>query len=344
MQGPRHLRASAFALSALLGTVLLGGCWAAPMGATFYLDAPLVPIGPATGSGHVQFLLDTLTHSSYFEVHDLAPSTDYSVTMDGVVVATLSTDRSGYAAENRPVLSSALDPRSHRLAIVDPDGVEVLALPPPTDPRYTSAQAAPLSSFAAGGGVVTTTWHNGVHAVLVQLDGADPGTYDVLADGALQGSIDPVGGCGMLVQTPPGFDPDTAMIEIQRDGVDYYAGGARANIEGIDWCLRGSVEQPFDAQTGGLGWASLTTRTSCARRLEILIEDVPMGDYEVVVGGVDEGVLTVGRDEFGATVGSVLFTANEDTGLPLDFDPIGQSIEIEQDGVVYFSIDAFAPN
>jgi hypothetical protein len=344
MQGSRHLRASALGLAALLATASIVGCWLPPMGATFFLDAPLIPIGGATGGGHVQFLLDTTGRSAFFELNGLLPDTDYSVMMDGVVVATLSTDPSGHTAENQPVLTSAFDPRSHRLAIVDPDGVEVLELPPPSDPRYASAEVAPLSSFGAGGGSVRTAWLGGVESVSVELDGVDAGSYDVLADGMIQGSIDTVDGHGQLVESPPSFDPETAMIEVQRGGVDYYAGGSRASIEGIDWCLRGSVEQPLDALTGGLGWASLTTRASCDRRFEILIEDVPMGDYDVVVGGVVEGVLTVGEDQFGATSGSALFTTNESSGLPLDFDPVGQPIEIEQDGVVYFSIAAYSPN
>jgi hypothetical protein len=346
MQGARHLRASALTFVALLGMASLSGCWMpAVSGARFFLNAPLVPVGGATGGGSVQFLMDARTHSAFFELDDLLANTDYTVMMDGVIFATLSTDPSGHTAENRPILSSAFDPRGHHLSIVDPDGVEVLTLPSPTDPRYVSAEVAPLSSFGPGGGVVRTDWVHGVQTTSIELAGVDPDVYDVFADGMTQGSIDAGSGAGALLESPPAFDPSTAVIQIRRQGVDYYAGGSHASIEGIDWCERGSVEEQFDAPTGtGLGWASLMTRSSCSRRLEMLIEDVPMGDYEVVVGGVYEGVMTVGQDQFGATSGTVLFTTNESTGQPLDFDPIGQPIEIEQDGVVYFSITAFSPN
>jgi len=348
MQGARHLRASALTVVALLGIASLAGCWMPPVSsARFFLNTPLVPIGGATGNVRVEYMIDARGRSGYFELNGLSPYNGYSVMMDGVdgvVCATLATDASGHTAENHPVLSSACDPRSHRLSIVDQDGVEVFEMPPPSDPDYVSVEVAPLSSFGPGVATMQTTWNHGVHAVSLELNGVDPDSYDVLVNGAMQGSIDVTNGHGALVESPPAFDPSTAVVQIQRDGVDYYAGGAHASIEGIDWCARGSVEQPFDAVTGGLGWAALMTRTSCSRRLEILIEDVPMGDYEVVVGDVYEGVITVGQDEFGATVGSVIFTSGESTGMPLDFDPIGQPIEIEQDGVVYFSIDAFSPN
>jgi hypothetical protein len=345
MQGSRHLRTSALAFVALLGSALLSGCWLpAPHAASYFLHAPLVPVGGAAGGGAVEFWIDSRIHSSYFELNGMLPNTDYVAMVDGEAFALLSTDAAGHTSMNFPILSSTFDPRGRHVWIADPSGVEVLQVSPPNDPRYASAEIAPLSSFGPGGGAVRTTWIDGHESVSVELHGVDPNSYDVLANGAMQGTIDASGGFGSLFETPPGFDPSTAVIQVQIDGVDYYAGAGHANIEGIDWCVRGSVEQQFDAQTGGLGWASVLTKTSCERRFQILIEDVPVGDYEVVVGGVYEDVITVGQDEFGATVGSVLFTNSEDVGELLDFDPIGQSIEIEQNGVVYFSIAAYAPN
>jgi hypothetical protein len=62
------------------------------------------------------------------------------------------------------------------------------------------------------------------------------------------------------------------------------------------------------------------------------------------VGGVVRGVIVVGEDENGFTEGELnLTSASNDGGLPLDFDPRGEPIEVRQGGALFFSLDAFAP-
>jgi hypothetical protein len=343
MQESRRLRASALA-AAFAATALLSGCFLPSVDpGRYYLGAPLVPIGGASGGGHVDFMIDARQHSGSIELFGLDPNADYTVTMDGVTFTTLSTDAAGHAQANVPVLGSSGDPRGRRIAVLDPNGVEVLELADSSHPDYNESEIAPLSSFASGGGFVQTTTLAGVETVSVSLAGVDPGSYDLVVDGQILGTVDASDGQGTTVLTDPEFDPGTSSFELQLDGVGYYAGGGHANIEGIDWCNIGNGEQALESAVTGIGRASLLTRIDCGRRFEVAIENVPLAEYDLFVGGVHRGTLAVGEDENGATVGVAQFSSSERSMAPLDFDPIGQSIEVELGGVSYFTLEAFAP-
>jgi len=67
---------------------------------------------------------------------------------------------------------------------------------------------------------------------------------------------------------------------------------------------------------------------------EVEIEDVPEGDYELLVGGEVRAVITVVQTDSGPE-GEVEFRSPAEPGkLLLDFDPLGQIVEIVQDGTV----------
>ena len=63
--------------------------------------------------------------------------------------------------------------------------------------------------------------------------------------------------------------------------------------------------------------------------LHVGVLDLAAGDYTVRIGGVDRAMLTVGAIP-GATAGEVEFRtfSNDPDVLPLDFDPVGQQVEI----------------
>ena len=343
MQGSRRLRSTAFVF-ATLGTVLLGGCWLPRTdGASFFLKSPLVAIPPGHGSGRVEFLIDARSHSAYVEVAGLAPGAPYAVLLDGAPIATLATDAAGSAQLDLFDTVPRFDPRGRRFSIADPGGVEMLELAAPTHPSVWAAEVAPLASFAPGTSVVQTTTLGGAPSVSVSLAGVEPGTYDVVVDGVVRATIDAPNGTGIATIAPPDFDPTTASFEIQLGGVGYFAGTGHASIEGIDWCAEGTAEQALPAAITGVGQASLATRVDCGRRFRVAIRDVPQGDYDLFVGGIPRGVLAVGEDDTGSTIGEAYFSSSERSVYPLDFDPIGQSIEVALQGTPYFALDAFAP-
>lgn len=61
------------------------------------------------------------------------------------------------------------------------------------------------------------------------------------------------------------------------------------------------------------------------------------GNYALLVGGVSRATVTVGADGLGGTRGQVEFSDEAEAGkLPLDFDPLGQLVEVTGNGSTYF--------
>lgn len=343
MQGPRRVRHGALAL-VLLAFASHTGCFL-PLSdpSSYYLAAPLVPVGAGAQSGRVEILLTAREHAFFVALEGLAPGAAYAVTLDGQPLAALATDAAGLASGHLDLGAPARDPRGRRIAVIDASGAEVLELAAASDPRFFEAEVAPLASFGLGAGQVQTTTIAGQRSFATRLVGAEPGSYDVVVDGAPVATLDAPQGSGAATVPDPDFDPRTAAIEVQLDGVGYFAGGGHATIEGIDWCRARQAAQALAARAGGAGSAVLATRADCSRRLEVRIEGVPMDMYDVRIDGVPRAVIAVGEDENGATLGSVLFAPGETGAAPLDFDPVGAPIEVLRAGEVWFAVDAFHP-
>lgn len=72
------------------------------------------------------------------------------------------------------------------------------------------------------------------------------------------------------------------------------------------------------------------------RHFEVEVEDVAVGDYNLIVGGVNRGVITVVAVPNG-TRGQIEFEDEPEAGeLLLTFDPLGQAVALERDSVTYF--------
>lgn len=68
------------------------------------------------------------------------------------------------------------------------------------------------------------------------------------------------------------------------------------------------------------------------------IEDLPLGVYQLYVGGVNQGDITVVTQNDGSTEGEIEFRDPVEPGkLPLGFDPQDQVIDIIQNGIIYLS-------
>jgi hypothetical protein len=343
MQGPRSLRASAIAFLAL-AALAHGGCFLpAADPSAYYLAAPLDPVGAGGGAGRVEILFTAYQRTVFIAVEGLAPGAHYGVTIDGAPYATLATDSSGRASIHPGLGSPPQDPRGRRIAVVDAAGNEVLELASASDPRFFEAEVAPLSSFGLGAGQVQTTTIAGQRSFSALLQGAEPGSYDVFADGIAVATLDAPDGHGRAVVAPVPFDPGAAAIELQLDGVGYFAGSGHASIQGLDWCTQWRAVQSLESAGTGSAQVALSSRSNCLRRLEVVIEGVPMDHYELWIGDVLRASIAVGEDENGVTFGMATFAPGEGVSAPLDFDPVGASIEVRRAGETWFSLGAFTP-
>lgn len=330
-------------LVAALLSLASHGCSAPlPTAASYYLDAPLLPVGGGSGSGRVEVFLATMLRSLYVEVSGLAASAPHRVTLDGVAVASLTTNASGAGFVGRSVIDAAQDPRGRHLAVVDASGAEVLVLAGETHPAHRSTEFAPLASFGPGGGFVQRLATGGRESLRVAIDGVEPGAYDVFVDGALAGAIDATSGAGALALDPASIGPDSA-VTVQLAGVDLHAGAAGAEIYGLDWCTTGRVTRALGGFVQGSATASLATRVDCSRRFSVEIRNVPVGSYDLVIDGEWRAEIAVGSDENGATIGDVTFGSGDTGEARLDFDPFGVSIGIQQGGQALFVLDSFQP-
>jgi len=343
MQAPRNLRASALAFF-VLATLTQAGCFLpSAYSPTYYLAAPLAPIGGGAGSGRVETFLTPLKRTFFVALEGLVPGADYTVMVGTEMLTTLSTDAGGSASAQMDLAGPHVDPRGRSIRVLDPDGVPVLSLVAPDHPAYNEAEVAPLASFGSGGGFVQTTTIAGESWLSVSVQGAEPGTYDVVANGESVATIDAPEGVGTATLAPPPFDPRDAAFELLLDGVGYFAGGGRASIEGLDFCSSAGAEQELFAAIAGSGRARLVTRSNCSRRFEVEIDAVPLGSYDVFVDGVARGAFPVGSDENAMTFGSISFASGESASLPLDFEPLGTQIEVRVADEVWFTLDAFTP-
>jgi hypothetical protein len=330
-------------IAALLLSIAPFGC-SSPFqsAASYYLGAPLVPVGGGSGSGRVEVLLATLLRSLYVEASGLAPRATHRLTLDGVAVASFVTDAAGAGSVGRSVLDSAQDPRGRHLAVVDASGNEVLVLADASQPAYRSVELAPLASFAMGGGFVERRMLGGQHSLRVTLEGVDPGSYDVLVDGAPAGVIDATSGAGHLALAPSAIGSES-VVTIQRAGVDLFAGSGGASIFGIDWCANGRTTRAFGAFVAGEADARLSTRVDCGRRFTVEVRGVPEGSYDLVVDGERRAEIAVGSDESGDTIGDITFGSHDTGDTRLDFDPFGVSFGIQQSGQALFVLGSFRP-
>ncbi|RIL03889.1 MAG: hypothetical protein DCC71_14865 [Proteobacteria bacterium] len=312
--------------------------------AAYFLRAPLVPaVAGAPGSGGFEVLLSATRRSAYAEVAGLAPDSVYQLAFDGVAVADVETDATGAGDGGIAVSVPAHDPRGRRVAVLDAAGAEVLVLADASHPDFVRTDHAPLASFAPGGGYAQLRTIGGVETLVVALQDVEPGQYELVVDGVSRGAIDASGGSGEIAVDPAGLDPENAGVEVRLDGVGLYAGGVYASVHGLDWCTSRFAQQALVPHADGWAVASLRTQVDCGRRFAVDVEFVPMGDYELRVGGVPRGTIYVGEDENGVTLGSIEFSTDGDAASALHFDPVGAPIEIASSSGLHFSLGAFQP-
>jgi len=139
------------------------------------------------------------------------------------------------------------------------------------------------------------------------------------------------------------FDPAGQTIEIKQGTNILLSATGGTTITGT--CTVADTELDM-INTGADGDAKGKSRfrqdVSCNRNFRVEVEKLPVGNYDLVVGGITRGTISVALvlgDEFG----EIEFETSPGAAqLLLDFDPRGQLVEVKQGATVF--LDVTMPN
>lgn len=267
--------------------------------------------------------------------------------------------------------SPPIDPRGHELFVSDPSG-DVLSAwlygAIADDPHWvhikewTDLEPSPL---ATTGSVLARYQLNpsGKPRFVLQPRHIPAGDYDVYVNSVLVAGFTPnSAGNGYLdfrtntkgfsAAMKPGasdkvkhnrklsldFDPRDQLIELMQGTDVYFSGIMRAEIDGVNECSASASEIAMvaaDPLSTAVGMVTLGADDDCDRELEVEIEGVPAGTYDVTVDGAPVGQIVVASDGAAA---SLTFGSDPDEAageLPLSFAfSNGSVIQVKQAGAV----------
>jgi hypothetical protein len=297
------------------------------------------------------------------KLRNLDPNATYSLKVGGIPEAEFTTKSSGQATlqfKNPPKGSSPaldFDPRGKVMSVND--GVDdvletVSSIDDAPDGTIIDERTDLTPTKLAPGGKAEARFRykDGRSRFKVQVEDVPSGDYQLFVGGIERATIT-VNSAGrgeveFDSQPEPGkllldFGPRGLVIDVLQGGDVYFSGVMAAKAEGISDCEFSEISQ-LVASTGvdpdGKADARFRIREDCDRDFRVEIEDVPTGDYELFVGGVNRGTITV-TDIVGQTEGQIEFDTDPDDPDErlLDFDPRGQLIEIKQGATIFFSED-----
>lgn len=137
------------------------------------------------------------------------------------------------------------------------------------------------------------------------------------------------------------FDPRGQLVEVvAADSTVAFSGEMEAQIDALpDDETEGEpiVLTSTGVDADATGSALVTTDELGETTLTITVGQLPVGDYEVWIGGAQRGTVNVTDDGTGVTSGTLVFaTVTTGTEVPLDF-PVAGTLEIKQLGTVYLT-------
>lgn len=195
----------------------------------------------------------------------------------------------------------------------------------------------------------------------VEIENVANGAYTLVVDGVERGTINVSAGNGQIEfedesgddnpgseNLPLDFDPYGKLIQVLLGSDVILTGEMLATAPGVNVCSPSEVTTPF-TNVGPDGDASgdsrLRVRENCRRDFRVEIEDLPVGDYDLVVDSVIRATISV-VNVVGGTEGEVEFSTDlsEQGKLPLDFDPSGATIDIKQGDTTFLSSTGGSPD
>jgi hypothetical protein len=309
-------------------------------------------------TGGVKVSLKETKSKMSVKVRGLAPLTTHTLSVGGVIEATGTSSGSGSARFNlrtdgTPTLD--FDPRGEVVAVSD-DSNDVLTMVvsgggEPSDIRVderTDLIGTALAPTASGHARFRSKDGRETFSVEIEdvaageytlyVAGIERATISVGATGTAEVEFSSTGESGKILLD---FDPRSQIVDVSSVAGVALTGTMSAQAPGVNVCTESEISLAL-ASTGidpdGHADARFRTRDDCDRDLRVEIEDVPVGSYDLLVGGIFRGTIVVVDTGFGIE-GEIEFDTDSDdlNELLLDFDPLGQTIEIVQGATVFFS-------
>ncbi len=184
----------------------------------------------------------------------------------------------------------------------------------------------------------------------VEVDDLPNAIYELFVGGISRGTLQVSGNGGhtsgdKIFKTPPfsgdavllDFDVAEQTVALRRDGMDYFTGTMPAapgtTAPGGTGTVSVNLSTSGSTPAGAAAHAAIEFAAGNPDKLQIETEDLPAGSYEVLVGDIQRGTITVS----GASA-TLIFKLNPGVGeLPLNFATAGQSISIVQGTTSLFS-------
>lgn len=220
----------------------------------------------------------------------------------------------------------------------------------------TRGESAPAGSRATA---ALEFEHSAAHELEVELHGLPAGSYEVLIGDSVRGSITiaQAGESRQIRFKTEADDPDEIPLDFPVGGapIAITAGGVTLFFGTLPASPNGGIDGGGDDNGGGDPVVAALTRGAGLSPeaeaevevqfgvagpvgLEVEVEEIPAGAYEVVIGGEVRGVLNVvdGDNGLRGTLRFEVVPNDPDENL-LDFAAAGQPVLIRQGALVYFS-------
>jgi len=312
-------------------------------------------------AGAVRAVFRTHKSKLTIRVSGLAPG-QYQIVSAGIIEETFAVDEDGRAdvrLRTGDDLALDFDPRGQALEISDGTDV-VLATVLTADGSGDDGDGSrsrmrvflkPTEAWTGGSARADFELRDDRMKFKVELENVPAGAYDLFVADIKRGTITvgPFGEAEIEFATndddgdelPLTFDPRGQVIEIAQGGVVLFSGSLEVTSEGLDVCQERETRVALPS-TGvdpdADGKVRYRVDEDCDRDFNVEIEDVPVGVYDLVVGGVVAGQIHVVSTGDGVE-GEIEFESgdDDDDDLPLTIDPVGKLIEVVQGEVVFFS-------
>jgi hypothetical protein len=289
-------------------------------------------------------------------------STELNLVVGGIeraAVVTTSNGTAKFTLKTVPTPGAApldFDPRDRVVEIQDSSGTTMASSQDPDGSSTEGtkvrerASLTPTGAIAGASGKVRFQERRGVQDFDVEIEDVPDGAYDLIVDGVSRGTITAVGGEGEIEFSTGGDDPDElpldfdalgALVQVAQGGTIILSGTVLADAPGLNVCAPSESNTPLDnlgSDPDASGDTRFRVKDDCDRDFQVEAEDLPVGTYEVWVGGVLRGSMDV-VDLGDSIEGELEFDtdADEPGELLLDFDPIGQTVEVRQGATVFLS-------
>lgn len=294
------------------------------------------------------------------KVKNSAPGQSLTLKVGGLARATQTSSSGGSAtfkfatgAVSGSTQSLDFDPRGEEIEIEDGSGAILtstgVSLSATSIDESTSLQSTGVQPLASGKARLRS--RGGKTQFKVEIEDVTAGAYDLVVDGVLRGTFNVSDVEAELEFANPNddpgkqlldFDPYGKLVQVMQGSSVILSGTMLASSPGVSSCTPSETETALSnvgPDPDASGDIKTRIKEDCRRSFSVEAEDVPIGDYDLVVAGVVRGTIHVALTPEGKIEGEIEFSSDPDDvdELPLDFDPVGATVEVVQAGTVYLS-------